>query len=265
MVCLSQGNLRLAPWICAALVWCTASAQAGDGGTVILHGGGSIHSELRDRFVELAGGRQAKLLVIPTADPENPLDESRLDYWKRRNPESVALLHADSRPVAEQESFAEPLKHATGVWISGGYQGRLAAMYCGTPVERELAALFQRGGVIAGTSAGAAILSRVMLVRNECQQGFDMVPHCVIDQHFLTRKREPRLWNALANNPDRFGLGIDEDTAAIIHANKLTVFGDSTVTLCIAAHGNQPQRVDRLKAGDEIDLKPLIAELQKRD
>ena len=83
-----------------------------------------------------------------------PEDDARAQIWRSREPASVALLHARSNEQARSEAFAEPLKQATGVWISGGRQGNLSNVYVGTPVERELAALLQRGGVIGGTSAG---------------------------------------------------------------------------------------------------------------
>ena len=245
-------------WACVACLWtCCSLAVAAEEGTVILHGGGDVSAAVRDRFFELAGGKNAKLLVIPTADPETPDDDGRLQTWRNRQPESVALLHAAAREQAEVEAFCEPLKRATGVWISGGKQSVLAATYLRTPVERELSALLKRGGVIAGTSAGAAIQSKVMIVRGEIREGFDLVPHAVVDQHFVARNRQERLWQVLTAHPQRFGVGVDENTAAIIRGDRLTVLGESTVTLCVPARGNQPRRVEQLKPGDMYDLKPL--------
>jgi cyanophycinase len=254
-------NLRMCCFVWIACLGFVSTAIAGEEGTVILHGGGNVSSSVRDLFLELSGGKNARLLVIPTADPDTPEDESRLAPWRARQPAAVSLLHANSREVAESEDFAEPLKQATGVWISGGRQHTLAAMYLKTPVERELSALLKRGGVIAGTSAGAAIQSRVMIVRGEVREGFDLVPSCVVDQHFLARNRQDRLWNVLTQNPQRIGIGVDEDTAAVICGDKLTVLGDSTVSICIAPRGNQQRRVQQLKSGDQFDLKPLRTEL----
>lgn len=245
----------------ACVCWCCASAHAGEEGTVILHGGGNVSSSVRDLFLELSGGKNARLLVIPTADPDAPEDEERVVSWRNRGPASVALLHARTREQAESEAFAEPLKQATGVWISGGRQGTLASRYLRTPVERELSALLKRGGVIAGTSAGAAIQTRVMVVRGEAWEGFDLVPSCVVDQHFLARNRQERLWNVLAKNPQCIGIGVDEDTAAVICGDRLTVVGDSTVSICVAARGAEQRRLRQLKAGEQLDLKPLRAEL----
>ena len=225
-------------------------------GTVILHGGGEVSAAVRDRFFDLAGGKSARLLVIPTADPDTPDDDGRLQTWRARQPAAVSLLHAGSREQAEREEFSKPLKQATGVWISGGRQSVLAATFLRTPVERELSALLKRGGVIAGTSAGAAIQSRVMIVRGEIREGFDLVPHAIIDQHFLARNRHERLWQVLSMHPQRFGIGVDENTAAIIRGDRLTVLGESTVTLCVPAFGNQPRRSEQFKSGATLDLKP---------
>lgn len=240
------------------LFW-VAGLSAAEPGTLILHGGGNISSALRDRFVEWAGGAQARLVVIPTADPDHPEDVSRLESWRLRQPASVQLLHTSRREEAEKEAFAEPLRQATGVWISGGRQSLLAAIYRETPVERELAAVLRRGGVVGGTSAGAAILSRVMLFRGEIGQGFDLAPDCIIDQHFLARRRQSRLWQAVEQHSERVGVGIDEDTAAIIRGSLLTVEGDSTVTLCLAPRGRRPQSMRELRHGQQIDLRELLS------
>ncbi|HLQ46799.1 MAG TPA: cyanophycinase [Planctomycetaceae bacterium] len=250
----------------AVVAWMllTPFLACADEGTLILHGGGVVSAEVRDRFFDLAGGPQAKIVVIPTADPDTPEDDARLQTWRARGPASVTLLHAASHEQAERDRFAEPLQQATGVWISGGRQTILAATYLGTPVERELSALLRRGGVIAGTSAGAAIQSRVMIVRGEAREGFDLLANGVVDQHFLARNRQERLLNVLTAHPQRFGIGIDENTAAIVRGERLSVMGESIVTVCIAAHGDQPQRLERLKAGETLDLKPIRAAIADR-
>jgi cyanophycinase len=254
-------NLRMPGCLAVACLFGCASAFAGEEGTVILHGGGNVSASVRDVFLELAGGKDARLLVIPTADPDAPDDVSRLAPWRARGATSVQLLHTRSRQQAESEDFAEPLKRATGVWISGGRQGTLASVYVRTPVERELAALLKRGGVVAGTSAGAAIQTRVMIVRGEAWEGFDLLPSCIVDQHFLVRNRQERLWKVLTAHPQCIGIGVDEDTAAVICGDKLTVLGNSTVSICIAPRGDQQRRMQQLKGGDQFDLKPLRAEL----
>jgi cyanophycinase len=233
-------------------------------GTIMLHGGGAIQTAVRDKFRELAGGDQARIVIIPTADPDTPLDPVRVETWRDRNVQSVELLHAASREESEPESFAEPLRNATGVWISGGWQTRLASTYLRTPVERELGALLQRGGVICGTSAGAAVLSGVMLVRTDVREGFNLLPNAVVDQHFLKRNRQERLWTALAQHPARIGIGVDEDTAAVIQGDRMSVIGESTVSLLVSPYGSQPRHEQRVEPGESVDLQPIRAMLAQR-
>jgi len=101
------------------------------------------------------------------------------------------VLHTRSRDKANTTEFVAPLRHATAVWFEGGQQSRLAAAYVGTEVERELYAMSDRGGVIGGTSAGAAIMSRVMVEGGNPEPrmgtGLDLLPGTIVDQHFLVR------------------------------------------------------------------------------
>jgi cyanophycinase len=156
--------------------------------------------------------------------------------------------------------FVEPIRHATGVWITGGRQSQIAAAYSGTLVERELRALVvERGGVVGGTSAGAACQSRVMIVRGRIHEtpGLGLIPGAIVDQHFLARGRKDRLFEALAQHPHLVGLGLDEGTALIVRDRTLTCLGDSTVTICLAAAGKHEATEVTLKSGETSDLTML--------
>ena len=106
------------------------------GGTLLLVGGGNLPDSIRNRFVELAGGKEARLVIIPsaTAPPEAPARS--YTYWKTAPVKSVRILHTTSRREADDPRFFDMLRNATGVWIAGGDQNRLAAIYGGTGVER---------------------------------------------------------------------------------------------------------------------------------
>jgi len=239
------------------------------GGALVICGGGKLPDSVRDRFVELAGGRAAKIVVIPTAnrDAEGFGSEARLDPWKTRGVASVRLLHARSRQEADDPAFVRPLEEATGVWIGGGEQARLTEAYVGTAVEAGLKSLLARGGVIGGTSAGAAVMSRVMIVRGQTEaslgRGFDLLPDAVVDQHFLRRNRIGRLVGVLRNHPDLVGLGVDERTAVLVdvRGRRLRVLGDSYAIACLADPADHPPspRLEILKPGDEADLDALRA------
>ena len=235
------------------------------GGALLICGGGLLPDEVRDRFVELAGGRDARIVVIPTAhaSADGPPDERRLEPWQSRGVASVRLFHARSHSEADDPVFSRALGEATGVWIGGGTQRRLTEAYLGTEVERQLKALLARGGVIGGTSAGAAVMSPLMIVsgRTEAKlgQGFDLLPGTLIDQHFLKRNRLTRLLGALRGRPGLVGLGIDERTALVVDVanRRARVLGESYVVTCVAEPGVTAPRVEVLKPGDEADLAAL--------
>lgn len=243
----------------------TVTARSMPGGSLMICGGGLIPDPIRDRFVELAGGRHARIVVIPTASPsaERANPEDGLTVWKARKPEWVYSLHTRSRQLADDPAFVKPITEATGVWLGGGDQSRLTQAYLGTEVERQLMALLERGGVIGGTSAGAAVMTRVMITRGRTQatvgSGFDFLPGAVVDQHFLRRNRMKRLVSVLVDHPELVGLGIDERTAVEFHLgdNRMRVMGDSYVFACVPDPSGQPARLEILKPGDEADLAGL--------
>ena len=204
-------------------------------GSLLLHGGGPVADNVRAEFVKLAGGRGARIVVIPTADVSESGTDDLLEDWNQFAPSSVSFLNAESRTAALRPRFSEPLAHATGVWICGGKQSRLGEIYADTSVELALRDVIARGGVVGGTSAGAAITSRVMIVRGEERKGLDLFPGAIVDQHFLKRDRQDRLLKMVAAHPERVGLGIDEETALILRGRSLKVIGDSEVVVCIAA------------------------------
>ncbi|MFP6762998.1 MAG: cyanophycinase, partial [Planctomycetaceae bacterium] len=169
-------------------------------GGLFIAGGGGLSEDMLKQFVNLAGGDRAKLVVVPTASrsaDEESNFTAMLERWNQFGVASTVVLHTRDRSVANTDKFLAPLREATGVWFGGGQQSRIAEAYVGTKFEEELAKLQKRGGVIGGTSAGAAIQSRLMIASGNpvpvLKQGFDLLHGAVIDQHFTERKREPRL------------------------------------------------------------------------
>jgi cyanophycinase len=241
------------------------AGPARGGGTLVLCGGGGIPEPVRDRFLELAGGPKARIVVIPTANPTADAvpTEAVLGPWKAKSVEWVRVLHTRSHRTANDPSFVQPLTEATGVWLGGGLQSALTDAYLGTAVERQLKALLDRGGVIGGSSAGAAVMTRVMIARGrtkpEVTRGFDLLPGAVVDQHFLRRNRLSRLLSVLSDHPDLIGLGIDERTALVVNLRTriLHVMGDSYVVACVPGPAGQPPRLAFLKPGDETNLVTL--------
>jgi cyanophycinase len=229
----------------------------------VVCGGGKTPEQALKQFLEFAGGEKARLVLIPTAAAGAGTESSvkALEIWQGFKPASAVVLHTGSKTTANDPKFVEPLKTATGVWLGGGEQTRLADAYLGTAVEQELYGVLKRGGVIGGTSAGAAFMSKLMIARGnpsaETGVGLDLVPGAVIDQHFLKRNRLPRLKEVLSKHPGHIGLGIDEDTALIIKGREMRVVGESTVTICFAPSESRPARTVELKNGAVHDLTAL--------
>ena len=245
-----RAHLSIASLLCAV-----AAAQVPDAptarGACVLAGGGKLPPVVFARFLELAGGADARIVLVPTAsqsaDDDADNEETLQLYRERFAGAEVTLLHTRDRERADDAAFCAPLRTATGVWFGGGDQNRLAEAYLGTRFEREVLAVLARGGVIGGTSAGTAIQSRVMIGGGmhppEIATGFDCVPGAIVDQHFLKRQRLPRLLQALALHPGHVGIGIDEGTAAIVRGGDLDVVGDSKVVLALPEHAGHPAMV----------------------
>lgn len=234
------------------------------GGALVIGGGGRLPDEIKQTFLDLAGGAsRARLVVIPTAHriADSPNASVVLEDWKGRGVESVQLFHTRSREQANDPEFVRPLAEATAVWFGGGVQSELSRAYVGTEVERQLTALLARGGVIGGSSAGAAIMTRVMIARGRTEavveQGFDLLPGAVVDQHFLRRNRMKRLQGLLARHPTLIGFGIDEGTALVVRGREARVMGSSYVVACTPAAADRPSRLEILKNGDTVDLASL--------
>ncbi|MGE5191751.1 MAG: cyanophycinase, partial [Deltaproteobacteria bacterium] len=234
-------------------------------GTLFIAGGGKVPEKVLEDFVARAGGENAHIAVVTTASEtaETSDVESRLVFWRSLRLSEVSVVHAPSRDIADDPKFAQQFATATGVWFIGGHQERLTSTYLGTRTEKAIKAVLKRGGVVGGTSAGAAIMSQLMIVGGNPAipgEGFGFLPGTLVDQHFLKRKREDRLKHLLQRYPRLVGLGIDENTVLVVHGRTLTVHGEtneSKVIVCMAPVGDKPAVRDELCTGAEQDLLAL--------
>lgn len=233
------------------------------GGSLFVSGGGCITPEIRHRFVELAGGPHARIVVIPASEPKSGNDDRYIAPWLPFGPEAVEVCHARSREMADDPAFCAHFDRATGVWFGGGNQDYLADRYVDTATQRALHALLARNGIVGGCSAGAAVLSRVMIEEGEIKpveaRGLDLISDAIVDQHFLWRNRLWRLQQMVAAHPSLYGLGVDERTALVIEpaAQRLSVVGDSYVVACLPQAGPVGSRIEVLKGGDSVLLSQL--------
>lgn len=246
-------------------------AQENDiAGALVIVGGGDLPDMIRDRFLQLAGGKQGRLVVIPTASEwaDHNHKYRGYDFWQTQGLASVSILNTLDPKQANDPSFVKPLTEATAAWLGGGDQSRLAKAYRGTAVEKELRRLLARGGVIGGTSAGASIMSSIMITGGFSQasvgEGFGLLPDVVIDQHFGNRKRQKRLFSVLEKHPRCLGLGIDEDTAVVVSGHTFTVLGQANVSVCLPPTGHDEGNVMLLKAGEVGDLLKLSSNVVTR-
>jgi cyanophycinase len=208
-------------------------------GKLVIGGGGNLPPVVRQVFVAWAGGKDARLVIVPTASMRADDAEASaaiLMDWQDEEIADVVLMHTRSRDEANSTEFVAALEKATGVWFVGGLQQKIADAYVGTLFEERVLALLERGGVVGGSSAGAAIQSRVMIQSGKTEanigQGFDLLPSTIIDQHFTARNRLTRLMGAVDQHPLKVGLGIDEQTALLVEGRMMRVVGAGKVTVC---------------------------------
>jgi cyanophycinase len=232
-------------------------------GTLMICGGGSLSTKLMDHFIELGGGSNARIVIVTSASQIADTDSrGRLSIWYDRlcgnGFSSLEILHTRSREQADDPEFSKSLESATAVWFIGGNQNYLSQTYLGTKTEERLHEVLNRGGVIGGTSAGAAIMSRYMIADGKTEPimstGFGFLPGTIVDQHFLKRNRQERLMRALELRPGTVGFGIDEGTALLVKGRLLEVIGDSDVCMCLPASSQRPAKVDYWKVGHRADL-----------
>jgi cyanophycinase len=232
-----------------------------NGGSLVICGGGEMPDAVNERFIQLAGGKAARLVIIATGKrcrDEAELRDEFSDFFEMNLPE-IHLFNPLTREDVENEEFCAPLRRATGVWIGGGAQGRLADMFRGSLAEKLVHQVLEQGGVVGGTSAGASVMSTVMIRHGSSTEavfdrGLGLANRTVIDQHFRQRNRQPRLIAAVEKHPHLVGLGIDEETAAVIKGNQMQVLGAASVFVVM---GETPVRSEwsrTLSAGEKITL-----------
>ena len=263
-------------------------------GTLFIVGGGTQPIPLVQEFVRRAGGDTARIVVFAMASTvgEKSGEETAARF---RTMGAQARNVWVTREQADTDSVARLLDGATAVWFGGGDQNRLTAVLRGTVTERAIRARFDRGAVIGGTSAGAAVLSTPMITGDELGQrrdrteawtrvsrgsvavdsGFGYLTTAIVDQHFLRRKRHNRLLSLVLANPPHLGVGIDEGTALIVEPSGLwRVEGASSVLIVDAREaqrtadstavlGASGAKMHLLPAGSTYDPKAGVARLRR--
>lgn len=242
-------------------------------GTLLIIGGAEDKEgkcEILTRFVELSGGEDAIIIVITTATQEPAAaGQEYTRLFKNLGAGYVEVLDLDSRPRANHSYMTRLMEKATGIFFTGGDQLRITTTLGGTVANDGLRKAYLRGTVIAGTSAGASVMSNTMIVEGDSDQapklntikmapGLGLLEEVVIDQHFAQRGRVGRLLSAVAHNPYILGMGIDEDTAVLVHPDaKLEVIGSQTVTF-IDGRKVTFSNVSELSPGQALAIEQVI-------
>jgi cyanophycinase len=247
-------------------------------GTLVIVGGGStINTGVMEKFIQLAGGPDAKFVIVPTAGgnktPTGEIkvykEEQVIASWKKRGLKNVRMLHTYDPKVADTEEFASILRDANAVWFDGGRQWNIVDSYMNTLTYREFHKVLERGGVIGGSSAGATIqgdyLVRgavagpdiMMTPEKEHEHGFNFLRKSAIDQHINTRLRWDDLIPVIKQYPNLLGIGLSEGTAIIVTGDRFEVMGAWKVAIHDNTRGYQPWEKPYyvLSAGDVYNMK----------
>ena len=247
-------------------------------GTLVIVGGGpTANTGIMEKFIELAGGLDAKIVVVPTAGGNKTPDgrikmykeEDVIAAWKKRGVKNVRMLHTHDPKVADTETFAALVREANAVWFDGGRQWNIVDSYMNTLTYREFHKVLERGGVIGGSSAGATIqgdyLVRgaiagpdiLMTPEKEHERGFNFLRRVAIDQHINTRNRWDDLLPVIKKYPNLLGIGISEGTAIVVQGDRFEVMGAWKVAIHDNTRVYQPWEKPYfvLSAGDSYNMK----------
>jgi cyanophycinase len=212
-------------------------------GSLIIVGGSMRDPAILERFFELGGGKDQPYIVIPTAGGDNFSEASKkraAGILTRAGATNVTVLHTKDRDEANSNAFINPIKSAKGVWFGGGRQWRIVDSYAGTKTEDEFHNVLKRGGVIAGSSAGATIQGSYLArgdtknnttMMGDHEEGFSFIKNIAIDQHLLQRNRQFDLVEIIKAKPELLGIGIDENTGIVVTGDEFEVVGLSYVAV----------------------------------
>jgi len=240
-------------------------------GSLVLQGGVGENRAIISAFVARAGGPSSHVVVIPTASVGDAGPPGMSVTLARRMRDSFGVaaftvVHTIDRAEADSDSFVEPIRNATGVWILGGFPPNLVHAYLGTKTERAIKELLERGGVVGGESAGAMIQGswldtsydewtpemHALIRKHGAGAGFGLLTNAAIFPHF--DKRGPAAAaKETAVHPNQLAIGIDEETALIVHGDLGEVVGAGTVSMYDGS-GRRAPRVVTLRDGDRYDL-----------
>jgi cyanophycinase len=249
----------------AAVTLLPASAFAAE--RLVLVGGGDMPARAKERFVEWSGGPTARILVIlwSTSEPGSSFKWIR-EELSPLGPASIEAAPLAPLKVKSRARFLAQLEEATGVFFSGGDQSRVMDVLKDDELLAALRARFHAGVVFGGTSAGCAVMSSPMITGDGdftvvdgdkvvTREGLGFLPGAIVDQHFLKRQRENRLFGLILKQPATLGIGVDEGTALLVEdARHAEVVGTGQVMIVDGLHEPGALLLRLFPNGSRIDL-----------
>lgn len=221
--------------------------------------------EILDRFIDVCGGKSARVAIIPTASELEDTGRNYEKLFRQIGVQHAKVLQIDTREDCNNTEHTDYIEKSDGVFMTGGNQLRLSTTLGGTPVAQLIRRRNADGMHVAGTSAGAAFMPEHMIAGGDegstpspdmvrMAPGLGLTNNFIIDQHFRERDRLGRLLTALAYNPFAMGIGLDEDTAAFIRpGDDLEVVGSGGITI-IDPTNLSYSSMDRARRGDPVSL-----------
>ena len=268
--------------VASIAVVCSLAFQAnppeahGPKGKLVVVGGGGTTPEIMERAFELAGGKSARMLIVAQASSNPEAGEESKVFWMEKGATDVGVLDLTDEAQALRE-----VAKAAFIWMPGGDQSRLFDELAKTKIPAAIRKRYEEGAVVGGTSAGAAVMSQVMLVGgdkadlksvraggSQTAEGLGVWPAVIVDQHFVKRQRFTRLLACVLDHPELVGIGIDEKTAVVVSGSHCEVIGESSVLVIDARSAKRAPAKDTelqsasdmklsvFKSGDNFDLAP---------
>jgi len=222
-------------------------------------------SPILKEFVRLAGGKRANIVVMTVAtDSPEEVGAEYIEVFEKIGVKSVQAVDVSSRADAIAEENIKAVRESSGLFFTGGDQLHITSLIGGTELQKAIHEIYEKGIIIGGTSAGAAMMSNSMILQGDGEEapklgavemgpGMDLIVGCMIDTHFSQRGRHGRLLTAVAHYPQDMGIGLDENTAMIVDKGEMRVMGTGAVTI-IDAGGMTYANTPYVEKGQNLAL-----------
>lgn len=258
-------------------------------GTLLIIGGAARNPIFLEIFKKHAGGEDANIIVVPTAYDDKQIESDSgfvhlKSYFQKAGFTNIHILHTRDTAIANTEEFIAPIKEASGIYFMGGRQWRIADGFLNTLAHKEFNNLLDRGGIIAGSSAGATIQGSYLargdtkantIMMGDHEAGLGFMKNVAIDQHILARNRQFDLFEILDQKPELLGIGLDENTGILVKHNQFKVIGNHYVAILDGTRWSRERDTIYqlptnsrefyfLKSGDKYDLQNRKVLIEKK-